>query len=359
MYFTTIKAISQCIDYKKLTIQLNYFIILLGDKMISQIEIFKSTSLNPYTNLATEKFLLDTVPDNTLRLFLWQNENTVVIGRNQNPWVECNCEQIVADGGFVARRLSGGGAVFHDIGNLNFTFICREENYSLDKNLAVIKKACEYANITAEISGRNDILVNGKKFSGNAFYHTKGKAYHHGTLLISSDAKKIERYLTPSSQKLNAKGVKSVKSRVINLSELSPDLTPETMSEYLIKAIENVYGIHSTPLKCIDEQITENYAEQFSRWEYIFGKTPPFSVSLGKRFAWGEIEINLNLSHGKIAEIKVFTDSLDFSLAKKTEKALLGAEFDISTIDRHLKKVLDKNICNDILSLIKETLVYK
>ncbi len=325
--------------------------------MISQIEIFKSTSLNPYNNLATEKFLLDTVPNDTICLYLWQNENTVVIGSNQNPWTECNCEQIVADGGFVARRLSGGGAVFHDIGNLNFTFICSEENYSLDKNLAVIKKACEYANIAAEISGRNDILVNGKKFSGNAFYHTKGKAYHHGTLLISSDAKKIQRYLTPSSQKLDAKGVKSVKSRVINLSEIAPSLTPEIMAEYLIKAIENVYGMRSTPLKCIDKQIIENYAEQFSRWEYIFGKTPPFSVSLGGRFSWGEIEINLNLSHGKITEIKVFTDSLDFALAKKIETALLGVEFKISSTEMQLKKHIEQNICNDILALFHEALI--
>lgn len=324
--------------------------------MISQLEVYKTQSLNPYENLATEKHLLDTVQNNTMRLYLWQNNNTVVIGKNQNPWIECNCALLEAEGGFVARRPSGGGAVFHDKGNLNFTFICSEENYDVNKNLEVIKKACEFANIQVEISGRNDILTNGRKFSGNAFYHTKGKAYHHGTLLISSSPEKIERYLTPKQPKLEAKGIKSVKSRVINLIELKPDLAPEIMSEYMIKALENVYDLQASHLNCIEPQKIENYTLLFSSWEYIYGKTPPFSISLSKRFEWGDFEINLNLSGGKIAEIKVFTDSMDFSLAEKLETALLGAEFNLATIEYHLKNTLSTNICDDIINLIKETL---
>lgn len=325
--------------------------------MISQLEVYKSTSFNPYENLATEKYLLDTVPDDTLRLYLWQNENTVVLGRNQNPWAECNCTLIDAEGGFIVRRMSGGGTVFHDIGNLNFTFICGEENYNTEKNLAVIKKACGYAKITAEISGRNDITVNGKKFSGNAFYHAKGRAYHHGTLLISSSTEKIERYLTPSSQKLNAKGVKSVKSRVINLSEIAPSLTPEIMSEYMIKALKNIYSLEPRTIKETDKKIIKDYAEKFSSWEYIFGKTPPFSVTCGKRFNWGEIEINLNFESGKITEIKVFTDSLDFALADKIEVALLGAEFNLSSVESRLESNIEQKIYKDVLVLLREALI--
>lgn len=324
--------------------------------MVSYLEIYKSNSLNPYENLGTEKYLLDTVEKDVLRLYLWQNENTVVIGSNQNPWAECNCTLLESEGGFVARRLSGGGAVFHDIGNLNFTFICNEENYNLDINLQILKKACEYAGIPAEVSGRNDILANGKKFSGNAFYHTKGKAYHHGTLLISSVTEKIGRYLTPKQQKLSSKGVKSVESRVVNLKQINPDLTPSIMSDYLIKAAELVCGI-KTEMLTIDtnRQIKDN-ALLFSSWDYIYGKTPPFSLSLDRRFSWGEIEINLNFSGGKITQIKVFTDSMDFSLSKKIETALLGAEFNLTIIEKCLKGKLDETVCGDVLSVFKEGL---
>ena len=321
--------------------------------MISKLEIYKSDSLNPYSNLATEKFLLDTVDQDTLRLYLWRNENTAVIGKNQNPWAECNCDLLDAEGGFVARRLSGGGAVFHDKGNLNFTFICNEKNYDVNKHLKVIKKACEFIGITAEISGRNDILTHGKKFSGNAFYHSGGKAYHHGTILISSSTEKIERYLTPKKQKLEAKGVKSVKSRVINLNEIKQDLTPQIMADNMITAAQEIYGLKADFLTLKQNQQIKNNTEIFSSWEYIFGKTLPFSVCLADRFNWGEIQINLNLLNAKITDIKVFTDSLDFSLAEKLEEALLGKEFSAQKIKTRLENTLQKDICGDILSLFE------
>ncbi len=323
--------------------------------MISRLEVYKSDSLNPYDNLATEKELLDTINADTFRLFLWRNENTVVIGRNQNPWAECNCALLEAEGGFVARRLSGGGAVFHDKGNLNFTFICSKENYDLEKNLTVIKKACDFAGIIAEISGRNDILAGGKKFSGNAFFHTGEKSLHHGTLLISSKAQKIERYLTPKQQKLDAKGIKSVKSRVVSLCELNPALNTEIMCEHMIRALESIYGFKAFSLDCDSFKSAENIAF-FSSWEHIYGKTPPFSLCLSNRFSWGDLEICLNLSGGKITEIKVFTDSLDFSLSERIESALKGAELDVCVIKRHLEKSLENDLFKDVLSVFLKAL---
>lgn len=324
--------------------------------MITRLEVYTSTGFNPYRNLAIEKHLLDTVPDDTLRLYLWQNDNTVVIGSNQNPWAECNCTLLEAEGGFVARRLSGGGAVFHDVGNLNFTFICNEENYDLERHLQVIKTACGYAHIQAEVSGRNDILTSGKKFSGNAFYHAKGKAYHHGTLLIAGDVLKIGRYLTPKPQKLRSKGVKSVKSRVINLSELNPDLTPAKMTEYMIQAAQSVYNLPACPLSPISISAIEQDAQLFGSWDYIYGKTPPFSVCVGNRFPWGDVEINLNLKSGKIAQVKVFTDALDFSLAQRIETALLDAPFTLPAITAHLRDCLEPDILDNVVSVIAQAL---
>ena len=173
--------------------------------MINNIAVYESTTYDPYYNLALEKYLLESVTPDTCILYLWQNENTVVIGRNQNPWAECSVSCLEEDHVKLARRLSGGGAVFHDLGNLNFTFLVSEENYDLDRQLSVIEAMCHTFKISAERSGRNDILVEGKKFSGNAFYNSKGRSYHHGTLLVNADMQKMPRYLNPSKAKLAAK----------------------------------------------------------------------------------------------------------------------------------------------------------
>ena len=165
--------------------------------MISKLLFLNNYSTDCYENLAIEKELLTRVEGKTVILYLWQNQNTVVIGKNQNPFAECDIEKTKEDGVNIARRLSGGGAVFHDKGNLNFTFISAKENYSLEKQVEVIKKACALAGINAEISGRNDILVDSKKFSGNAFYHTKTVSLHHGTLLINSNLEKVGKAIKP------------------------------------------------------------------------------------------------------------------------------------------------------------------
>lgn len=325
--------------------------------MISRLEIYKGKTFDPYENLATEKYLLDTVPSDTLRLYLWQNDNTVVIGANQNPYAECNCASLNADGGFVARRLSGGGAVFHDKGNLNFTFLCREEDYDIERHLHIIKTTCGYADIVAEVSGRNDILTDGKKFSGNAFYHAKGRAFHHGTLLIDGDTEKIARYLTPTQEKLRAKGVKSVKSRVINLRRLNPTLTPSIMADFMIQAAETVCGLTAELLPKINEKALAKDVALFSSWDYIYGKTPCFSASCRKRFDWGHIEVNLNLTGGNITAAKVYTDAMDFSLSDRLEQALVGAKWQPDAIENRLRDSLPESVCADILCVINDALM--
>ena len=173
--------------------------------MIKKLQFYVSHTVNPYINLATEKYLFDTVDNDSLILYLWQNQNTVVIGKNQNAFSECRTELLTSEGGRLARRLSGGGAVFHDLGNLNFTFISSTDNLDVAKNMEVIRRACLLAGIDAECSGRNDVLADGRKFSGNAFYNSRGRSYHHGTLLINADTEKLGRYLTPPKAKLRAK----------------------------------------------------------------------------------------------------------------------------------------------------------
>ena len=321
--------------------------------MIQKLNVYISSSLDPYKNLSTEHYLLSSVSDDTLNLYLWQNQNTVVIGRNQNAWAECRCAQLERDGGKLARRLSGGGAVYHDLGNLNFTFFCTTENFDVTRQMQVIKTACSLAGIKTEISGRNDILADGRKFSGNAFYNSKGKSYHHGTILINTDREKLTKYLTPPKAKLEAKGVKSVSSRIINLTELCPSLSVEDMKNYMITAFETVYGMNASVHKSIDNAQIALLTNEYGSWEYLYGKPLPFSISFEGQFSWGHIELQLEIKDGIVKSVMVFTDSMDWSLSSKIEKALSGTKFDFNAISDVLISAIPNDVTSDILNLFK------
>ena len=185
-----------------------------------KLTVTYSDSFDVYRNQAIEKTLFDLSGDEVV-FYLWQNENAVVIGKHQDALSECDYNAFIADGGKVARRISGGGAVYHDRGNLNFTFIAPVKYYDLIKQMKVVTDALKSFGIQASLSGRNDVEVSGRKISGNAFYFHEGKKLHHGTLLIDVDTEKIKKYLTPNAVKLSKKGVKSVESRVVNLTEMA------------------------------------------------------------------------------------------------------------------------------------------
>lgn len=322
--------------------------------MIKNIYIYISNCFDPYRNLATEKYLLDTLPEASCILYLWQNQNTVVIGKNQNPWTECRCELMKSESISLARRLSGGGAVFHDLGNLNFTFLCNEEDYDLEKQMKVISVACSFAGIETELSGRNDILADGRKFSGNAFYNSKGKSYHHGTIMICADTQRMSRYLTPPKAKLESKGVKSVKSRVVNLSELSYDLTIESMKGYMISAFEEVYGITSEAWMDTDTEAVSRLADKYGSWEYLYGFNMPFSLSCEGHFNWGHIQLGMNISQGVIKSLKVYTDSMDWSLSERIESSLANCRFELTDIESALKACLSETAARDLYKLLEE-----
>ncbi len=310
--------------------------------MIKNIFIYRSQGVNPYHNIATEKYLLETVPEDTCILYLWQNENTVVIGRNQNAWVECRTSLLEEEGGKLARRLSGGGAVFHDLGNLNFTFLVRDEDYDLDKQLSVIQTACGYVDIDVERSGRNDLLAQGQKFSGNAFYHSQGHAYHHGTLLVNANMEKLGRYLTPSKAKLQAKGVSSVRSRVVNLQNLAPSLTCETLADCMEKAFSEVYGAIAEPLALSAEAegFIAKYEKELSDWQWLYGPRLPFSFSCDARLDWGSVEIQLQIIGGHIHAVQVFSDSMDWALPDTLKNALTNCQFTKSAMKQAITDCL-------------------
>lgn len=284
-------------------------------------------STNPYYNLALEEYLLSQVPKDGVILYLWQNAHTVVIGRNQNPWTECRTALLEQDSGHLARRLSGGGAVYHDLGNLNFTFLCGEEHYDLKKQLSVIQKAVSYCGIHAEFSGRNDLLAEGRKFSGNAFYHSKGKAYHHGTLLIDTDTERLTKYLSPPKAKLESKGIASVRSRVVNLRELSPVLTCEMIKNHMLQAFAEVYNGEPLPFPLCNENEIVSLKTRYESRDWLYGKPFPFSCTLDGHLPLGSLQIHLSVEQGIITGLQCYTDAMDSQLPDRLAAVLIGCPF--------------------------------
>ena len=215
-----------------------------------------SENTSPYYNLALERSLFDFVDEDTVILYLWQNSHTIVIGKNQNAYAECKVDEFIGAGGTLARRPSGGGAVYHDLGNLNFSIICKESIAKEHTYQRIVKEALRFFGIVSEFNGRNDLTVDDKKFSGNAFYVKDDVLCQHGTILINSDFKELSKYLTPDISKLERNHVKSVESRVVNLSEISDKITVESMKEAMIKATNAVR---------LEEEPTESKVEEFKK----------------------------------------------------------------------------------------------
>jgi lipoate-protein ligase A len=198
--------------------------------MAMKLTVIRTENTDPYENLAAEEYLTMNAEEDEVILFLWQNAHTVVIGRNQNPWKECNVERIKQDGVCLARRMSGGGAVYHDMGNLNFTFIAKDGLFDVARQTDVILLACRLMGINASKTGRNDLTVEGRKFSGHAYFSSQGYNYHHGTIMLDVNAEDLSKYLNVPDSKLKSKGVASVRSRVTNLKDHISDARLATAS---------------------------------------------------------------------------------------------------------------------------------
>ena len=367
--------------------------------MIKRLLVCKARGTDPYENLALEEALLNRVGPGELILYLWQNERTVVIGRNQNPWKECRTALLSEEGGRLARRLSGGGAVFHDLGNLNFTFLMSAGDYDLARQLTVLERACQSLGIPAQRSGRNDLLADGRKFSGNAFYKHNGKAYHHGTLMVDVNMEMVQRYLSPSKAKLAAKGVNSVRARVVNLREFIPDLTIDRLSDAMIAALTQVYpptpvGAAKTSPACrgggpasrpvegcrppeeetshfchserseesvfpapvlpldVDELDLRDLTAKYASDEWLYGQKLPFTLAVENRFPWGGVELQLDVNEGVIRAAKVYTDSMDETLAPRLEAALTG----VPLRPEALSAVLPPAERDELLTLLRSVL---
>ena len=319
-------------------------------------KVLVSNQNNPYLNIAVENYLLSQPSDGDITMYLWQNRRTVVIGQNQNPYAECNVELLEKDGGFLMRRHTGGGAVFHDLGNLNFSVIVPYDMYDQSRQFAVLQRAVAAYGLETQVSGRNDVLCQGRKFSGNAFAKGKYQRLHHGTILIRTDVEQLQRYLKVKPAKLQKHGVASVQSRVVNLSELKPEITSQNIVPHLIQAFEEEYG---SSVYTLDFDTLATHPEvselcgKFASPEWKYSRWEQFEAQYAAQFDWGGVEVAVTVDEptATIRSITIASDSLFPDTIAKAQRLLTGATTHEPPSIGHLS-ISEQRMVQDIISLL-------
>ncbi len=285
---------------------------------------------DPYFNLAAEEYVLKQFSDECF--MLWRNRPSIIIGKNQNALAEINLDYVKEHNIPVVRRLSGGGAVFHDLGNVNFTFIVNDDLNGFNdfrRFTQPIIDVLRKLSLNAEFSGRNDITIDGKKISGNAQYYYKNRILHHGTLLVSSNMADLSAALKVRPIKFEDKGVKSVSKRVTNINEhLEKPIDIEEFINLIMDDIRLTTG-GSGLYEFTDEDIRNIEKlknEKYSTWEWNFGMSPDYNLKNEKKFSGGTVEVDLNVSDGIIKDIKIYGDFFGKKDVKDVEEMLKGVK---------------------------------
>ncbi|EGO9276281.1 lipoate--protein ligase [Enterococcus faecalis] len=306
---------------------------------------------DPRVNLAIETYLLTEMPLDEPILLFYINEPSIIIGRNQNTIEEINKEYVDEHGIHVVRRLSGGGAVYHDHGNLNFSFIMPDDGNSF-RDFAkvtqpIIQALHDLGVEGAELKGRNDLVINDMKFSGNAMYATNGRMFAHGTLMFDSDIDEVVNTLKVRKDKIESKGIKSVRSRVTNIKPfLSEDKQEMTTEEFRQEILLKIFGVDSIDQVKTYELTDQDWAainkisEQYYRnWDWNYGKSPAFNLECRHRFPIGSIEMKMNVADGVIQEIKIFGDFFGLGEIKDVEDILTGVKYDKASLEEAIDQI--------------------
>ena len=289
------------------------------------MQYLETNSFDSAYNLAFEEYAFERLDPRESYLMLWQNENTIVVGRHQNTAAEINADYVRTHGVKVVRRLSGGGAVYHDLGNLNFTFIMDQEGAKLDFELFTrpVLRALAQLGVQAELSGRNDLTIAGRKFSGNAQYARRGRVMHHGTLMFDSRLDALTQALRPSDSKLEGKAVQSVRSRVTNIREH----TDSTMEDFRAALLTALFpeGLAAQPLsESALAEINTLRREKYDTWDWTYGQSPPYTQRREARFPFGGVELLLDVRGGYIHTAKFYGDFFGETDITALEQALTG-----------------------------------
>ena len=321
----------------------------------------KNTSTNPYYNMAFDEYCLESLSIDEPVFFLWQNRPAVIVGFNQEVNTEVNLDYLKENGIDLVRRVTGGGAVYHDLGNLNYTIVGRSEDLERDypEYASIMAKALQSLGVPATLSGRNDILVEGRKVSGFAKRVCKNRLMVHGTLMYNVDVDVLTKVLNPSTTKLQSKGIASVRSRVANLREYLPNVPDiQTFSKQLEEILSLHYQDTEYQLSEIDlANIQELTDKKFATWEWNYGRSPKATLVHSARLACGTVEIHLTLAENRIASCRFGGDFLGNLPASDVEKALTGIPYEINEIRKCLSKIeinryFDRVLVDDLLEMM-------
>lgn len=301
---------------------------------------------DPRINLAIEEYLLKTMDvEKEPVLLFYINQPSIIIGKNQNTIEEINTDYVEDNGIIVVRRLSGGGAVYHDLGNLNFSFITNDDGDSFmnyKKFTQPVVDALAKMGVNAELSGRNDILAEGRKVSGNAQFSTKGRMFSHGTLMFDTEIDAVVSALKVKKDKIESKGIKSIRSRVANISEFLKEQM--TVEEFRLEILKSIFGgeenIRYYELTEDDwANIHKLSEERYQTWEWNFGKSPRFNIQKTHRFPTGGIDIRLEVNHGVMEEVHIFGDFFGVGDMADIEQRLVGTNYDRAAIAKALADI--------------------
>lgn len=300
---------------------------------------------DPRINLAIEEYALKHLDIDETYLLFYINRPSIIIGRNQNTIEEINTDYVEKNDIIVVRRLSGGGAVYHDLGNLNFSFITKDDGdsfHNFRKFTEPVIRALNKLGVKAELQGRNDIVVDGRKVSGNAQFSTGGRMFSHGTLLLNTELENVVKALKVKKEKIESKGIKSVRSRVANISEFLPE--PMTIEEFRSFLLKNIFeGEEKIPEYVLTEKDWEKIDEisrnRYQKWEWNYGKSPKFNIQHSKRFPIGSIDVRLEVDKGIIQNCKIYGDFFGVGDVADIEKRLTGVRYDREAMAEALKDV--------------------
>ncbi len=321
---------------------------------------------DPQINLAIEEYALKNLDINETYLLFYINEPSIIIGKNQNTIEEINTNYVEDNNIRVVRRLSGGGAVYHDTGNLNFSFITRDDGesfHNFQKFTEPVIKALHRIGVDAELSGRNDITANGKKISGNAQFSTKGRMFSHGTLLFDSEMENVVSALNVKMEKIESKGIKSIRSRVTNISELMDEKMPiEAFRSLLLRYIFDTESIEAVPKYELTDEDWENIhqlsKERYQNWDWNYGKSPKFNIQHSHRFPVGQIDFRLDVHKGIIENIKIYGDFFGVGDVSEIENRLNGVRYERAAISEALGDVDIKHYFGNVTKEDIVNLIY-
>jgi len=315
---------------------------------------------DPRVNLAIENYLLDNMVTDEPILLFYINEPSIIIGRNQNTIEEINQQYVDEHGIHVVRRLSGGGAVYHDLGNLNYSFITPDDGNSF-RNFAkftepVVKALHDLGVTGAQLKGRNDLVINDMMFSGNAMYATNGRMYAHGTLMLDSDTNEVVNALKVRKDKIASKGIKSIRSRVTNIRPFLPvehqNMTTEEFREAIllrIFGVDNIAEVNTYELTDQDRKKIQTYTDNYyGNWDWNYGRSPEFDLERHHRFPIGAIDIRMNVKEGQISAIRIYGDFFGLGDITDVETALLGTKYERKALEEVVNTIDVKKYFGDI-----------